>query len=76
MTTVKLRSKECPGCGDAADLEVSSEGLALWNGGRGAHIQVAFPELPAGDRERLMTGYCPRCWDELFPEEDDEEFEL
>jgi hypothetical protein len=37
----------------------------------GVLIQQAFPNLSSEDRERIMTGTCPACWDEIFPPEDE-----
>ena len=34
---------------------------------RGELIQEALPELSADQRELLISGTCPKCWDELFP---------
>ena len=36
------------------------------------HTQNIFPDLSAGDREFILTGYTEQDWDELFPEDDDE----
>lgn len=68
---VKVRTKECPKCGDYAVLEVSAEGLKLLN--EGAFIQQAFPELSLDERERFISGFCPRCWAEIFADEDEDE---
>ena len=32
----------------------------------GARIQVAFPDFDANQREFLLTGTCPACWDDLM----------
>jgi len=50
---------------------VSVPGPELFQFRRGAHIQDAMPSVEAGDREFLMTGICPKCFDEMFA--DDEE---
>jgi hypothetical protein len=36
-------------------------------------VQALFPQLSAAEREILMTGTHPACWNEMFPpdEEDD-----
>ena len=31
--------------------------------------QDAFPELSAGEREFLISGYCNTCFDEVFADE-------
>ena len=35
---------------------------------RGEFVQNAFPTLSADDRERLISGTCPECWNRLFGE--------
>jgi hypothetical protein len=41
--------------------------------GQGGFAQDCFPALPAEQREFLISGICGKCWDELFPEEDEDE---
>jgi hypothetical protein len=60
----------CPACHQTTQLEVDGVGYQLWQ--RGEFIQNALPELSASDRERLMTGYCPQCWKNDFPDEEDD----
>jgi hypothetical protein len=55
---------KCMVCGRQVILEVSHEGYDLWAGG--ALVQKAFPELSAPERELLITGTHPACWDRLF----------
>ena len=38
---------------------------------RGNYIQKAFPQLDASDRELIMTGMHPECWDEMMKDEED-----
>ena len=64
-----IQSPPCPGCQEVKTLEVTAEAYMAWQMGK--HIQDAMPELSANDRERLITGYCPECWDELFSEEEE-----
>lgn len=33
----------------------------------GVFVQNAFPYLDAGERELVLTGTCPDCWDRLCP---------
>lgn len=37
----------------------------------GALAQVAFPEMLPGEREMLISGTHPKCWDEMFADEED-----
>ena len=36
-------------------------------------IHEALPFLNAGDREMLISGVCPACWDNMFGGDDEEE---
>lgn len=36
-------------------------------------VQTAFPQLSDPQREFLLTGITPGEWDEMFPEEDDDD---
>ena len=60
----------CVVCGERSTVRVNTEQLAAWK--RGAHIQVAFPDMTDDDRELLLTGTHPACWETLCPNEDDE----
>jgi hypothetical protein len=42
---------------------------------RGAKIQDAFPTLTAAQREVLMTGTHPACWDEMTRDPEDQDLE-
>ena len=68
--TVAIETR-CPFCGKTAIVEVPMDGFIAWQGG--ATIQQALPELDANDRERLVSGICPTCWDKMFSAPDDEE---
>jgi hypothetical protein len=37
----------------------------------GKHIQQAFDNLKADDREFLMTGITPEMWNEMFPPDEE-----
>lgn len=60
----------CVFCGQQYRVECPRTGYAYWK--NGVHIQHAMPELPAEDREFLISRVCPKCWDATFPEGDDE----
>ena len=70
MTLVQVATKTCPGCGKASTLEVDKAGYKAWQ--QGTLIQRALPDLTADQREQLITGYHGKCWDVLFPDEDEE----
>lgn len=39
---------------------------------QGAKIQEAFPDMPEGDREFLISGYSPEGWKQIFGEDPNE----
>jgi hypothetical protein len=54
----------CFYCGAGGMMKVSSEGyLKRLNG---AAIQEAYPDLSAGEREQMMTGTHPACWNAAY----------
>lgn len=61
----------CRWCGSVTELEPSVEGFMAWQNGE--LIQRAMPELDADERELLISGTCPKCWDEMFPPDSDED---
>ena len=58
----------CPFCGKANFVEVNEADYDDW--GDGVPVQVAFPYLSANEREALISGICPKCWDGMFPPEE------
>lgn len=67
----ELTSRACPECGERKTFDVTQDQIDRFLGGEG-YVQTIFPELSADDRERLMTGTCPKCWDAMFPDEEDD----
>lgn len=39
----------------------------------GEHVQNIFPQRSNDERELLITGTHPECWDTMFPKEDEDE---
>lgn len=61
----------CPSCKDEKTFEVTEEQFQRFQ--TREHVQDIFSELRNDDRERLITGICPKCWDEIFEDEDEDE---
>ena len=59
----------CVICKTPHSVLVPGAGYKLWASGQ-KHIQDALPMLSANERELLMSGICPHCFDKLFREED------
>lgn len=54
---------QCPICKTVTVVIVPRQGYELWK--EGTLIQDAMPNILAGDRERLISGICPKCWEGL-----------
>lgn len=63
---------QCPFCGTAHVITVRFGDYAIWKYG-GLSAQDVFPYLSADEREMLISGICPDCWDEMFGDEDNED---
>ena len=64
MHTTAVEVK-CVVCGARHVVIVPVAGYRRWSSGQ-AHIQDALPGLTDEERELLMSGICPVCWDKLF----------
>ena len=60
----------CPFCGRANEVEVNEMDYLDWQDG--VLAQVAFPYLSANERESLISGICPICWENMFGGDGDE----
>jgi hypothetical protein len=58
-----------------APQQVTVRGDALQRFRDGGFPQDCFPDLPAAQREFLISGICPTCWNDMFPAEDDDDAE-
>jgi hypothetical protein len=66
--TVKVQTAKCIVCGKSGEVEVPADGWEKFS--KGAFVQDAFPDLSPGEREMLINGTHPACFDTLFPPED------
>ena len=60
----------CPSCEILTRLMAPTLGSAKWL--EGASIQDAMPDMPATQRETLISGLCFRCQKEIFSSPEDE----
>ena len=63
---MKVTTPPCISCGETSEVEVDSNRYQAWQAG--TLIQNAFPAFTADERELLMTGTHPACWNAMFPE--------
>ena len=68
-TTTSVVEVKCIICGTPHTIVVPTEGYKRWKN-REAHIQDALPTLTANERELLMSGICPVCWDKHFSDDE------
>ena len=61
----------CPFCGEMHEVHVNEDDY--WDWQDGALVQDAFPYLTADEREMLISGICPKCWDKTFGGDEEEE---
>lgn len=73
MGTIEVVTDKCFVCHEAGKVVVDEAGYNRWKAGE--FIQNALPTLSADEREQLMTGTHGPCFDEVFPDEEDDEFE-
>lgn len=62
---------KCPICCKVSKLEVDDTALMAYKAGVDK-IQHLFPDLKPEERELIQTGICNTCWNDMFPEDDDE----
>ena len=62
------RTSELSGKINTREINVTAEQLQAWQ--NGTHIQNAMPNVPAEDREFIMTGITPEEWSETFGQAD------
>jgi hypothetical protein len=62
----------CFGCLELITLYVAPLDYEAWL--TGTHAQDVFPYLTDGERELLISNTCDKCFEEMFPEEEEEEW--
>lgn len=63
----------CPLCGKTFTVTMPMDGFVKWQGGM--LIQEALPMLSNDERELLISGICPSCWEETFSSNEDEDYD-
>lgn len=66
-------SVRCPHCNNSYEVPITEAEFLNWDF-QTTYVQDAFPQLPPEQREQLVTGICPECWNQIFPEEDEDDF--
>jgi len=63
-----IPTRTCPICGNTGEITMSVDDAEHGANLRwaGALIQEAYPNTSAPEREQIMTGTHPKCWDAMF----------
>jgi len=61
-------TRTCTMCGQRSTLSLDGETIKRWQDG--ALVQDAFPYLTAEERELLITGTHPACWNKMIAAEE------
>lgn len=69
---VEVTTQPCTLCKKSSKVLMSESEFARLK--QGEHIQKIFPQRSNDERELLITGTHPECWDKMFPNEDNEEW--
>lgn len=67
-------SKSCFHCGNETFFEITYKQYEDWVLNN-KYVQDVFPEMNKEDREVLISGTHPKCWEEMFPIIEDDEFD-
>lgn len=59
---ITVTTPTCMFCGRSEVIEVDATRYARWMAG--AFVQDVWPEWSPGEREMLITGTHPKCWDD------------
>jgi hypothetical protein len=69
-----IKCNPCLICKETAYITVPTDGYMQWL--QGTLIQDAFPDMSVGDRETLISGIHPGCWEILYPADKEEDVDL
>lgn len=65
QTYALLRCQWCP---TQIECPINLDAVEKWR--QGELIQNAMPDLSKDLREMLISGTCPKCWNDMFPPEE------
>lgn len=72
--TYFLLEKTCMHCNKTTEFSLSEKQFSDYIVGR-KFVQDVFPELSKEDREMIISGTHPSCWDEMFQVYEDDDLE-
>jgi len=69
--TVKMRTPPCIVCKESTVVVLDKDKFDLWQSG--VLVQNAFPHMTPSERELLITGTHPECWEKMFEGGEDDD---
>lgn len=66
--TVEVHTASCFICGERERVLIPYAGYVAWIV-EGEYLQVALADLTSDERELVLTGIHPACWNDIAPEE-------
>lgn len=66
--TITAKTRPCIRCNETSTITVDADAHRRWTSGE--LIQDAFPDMTADNRELLISGIHPACWDSMFEGDD------
>jgi hypothetical protein len=66
--------KHCSWCGETVHIDMSIDQYNAY-ANKTSYVQDIFPHVSKENREMLISGTHPHCWNEMFAELDEEEEE-
>jgi len=64
VTTLVAQTNACIVCGQSSLLNLDTDKLMRWKSGE--RVQTVWPEWSSDQRELLITGTHPKCWEQMF----------
>ena len=58
----------CKFCGESHGIVATQFEWDMWYSTDRPYVQRCFPTMSAENREMLISGICPTCWDKTFGE--------
>ena len=72
MGMARIPTPICIECGKGGTILVQMSDYLLWQSKNRPLIQNCFPALSREQREQILTGIHPECWEKMFPPEEEE----
>jgi hypothetical protein len=69
VRSLEKQKVRCVSCLNIQTILVDMSDVRTWQ--EGELIQNAIPYLTAGERELMISGMCPICWNDTFSIEND-----